>query len=164
MRRLSENKVVLVTRPTRVAELKRRFNTRRQAEFYVSHLGQDFTDYEREDERYATAVREAKQTLDGLGRLQVIDRSFLTNFVFGPEDIVVVLGQDGLVANTVKYLDGQPVIGVNPDPARWDGQLLPFQMCDLAEVLSEVIARRRPTKTVTMAKTTLNTGEVMYAV
>jgi NAD kinase len=164
MRRSSENKIVLVTRPTRVAELKRRFNTRTQAKFYVSHLGQDFSDYEREDERYAAAVREATQTIEGLGRLQAIDRSFLTNFVFGPEDIVVVLGQDGLVANTVKYLDGQPVIGVNPDSARWDGQLLPFQMHDLAKVLSEVIARRRPTKAVTMAKATLNTGEVMYAV
>jgi hypothetical protein len=106
MRRLSEKKIVLVTRPTRVAELKRRFNTRMQAKFYVSHLGQDFTDYEREDERYTTAVREARQTIEALGRLQAIDRSFLTNFVFGPEDIVVVLGQDGLVANTVKYLNG----------------------------------------------------------
>jgi len=164
MRRLSENKIIFVTRPTRVAELKRRFSTRMQAKFYVSHLGQDFTDYEREDEHYATAVREAQQTIDELGRAQVIDRSFLTNYVFGPKDIVVVLGQDGLVANTVKYLNGQPVIGVNPDPARWDGQLLPFQMRDLAKVLSEVIERRRPTKAVTMAKATLNTGEVMYAV
>jgi NAD kinase len=164
MRRLSENKIILVTRPTRVAELKRRFSTRMQAKFYVSHLGQDFTDYEREDEHYATAVREAQQTIDELGRAQVIYRSFLTNYVFGPKDIVVVLGQDGLVANTVKYLNGQPVIGVNPDPARWDGQLLPFQMRDLAKVLSEVIERRRPTKAVTMAKATLNTGEVMYAV
>ncbi|MGB7745873.1 MAG: sugar kinase [Verrucomicrobiia bacterium] len=164
MRRLSENKIVLVTRPTRVAELKRRFSTRMQAKFYVSHLGQDFSDYEREDDRYATAVREAQQTIDELGHAQVIDRSFLTNYVFGPKDIVVVLGQDGLVANTVKYLNGQPVIGVNPDPVRWDGQLLPFQMRDLAKVLSEVIAHRRPTKAVTMAKATLNNGEVMYAV
>lgn len=33
------------------------------------------------------------------------------------QDIVVVIGQDGLVANTLKYLDGQPVIAINPDPA-----------------------------------------------
>jgi NAD kinase len=164
MRRLSEKKIVLVTRPTRVAQLKRQFSTRMQARFYVSHLGQDFTDYEREDEHYAAAVRDAQQAIEELGRLQAIDRSFLTNFVFGPEDIVVVLGQDGLVANTVKYLDGQPVIGVNPDPARWDGQLLPFQMHDLAKVLLEVIERHRPTKAVTMAKATLNTGQVMYGV
>jgi NAD kinase len=164
MRRLTDNKIILVTRPTRVAELKRRFSTRTQARFYVTHLGQDFSDYEREDEQYAGAVRGAQQTLEGLGRLQVIDRSFLPNFVFGPQDFVVVLGQDGLVANTVKYLNGQPVMGVNPDPARWDGQLLPFQLPDLAKVLSEVFQHRRPTKSVTMACATLNTGETMYAV
>ena len=164
MQRLTENKIVLVTRPTRVAELKRRFNTRMQAKFYVSHLGQDFSDYEREDEQYASAVRTAQQTLGTLGRVQLIDRSFLPNFSFGPGDIVIVLGQDGLVANTVKYLDGQPVIGVNPDPARWDGQLLPFRLPDLARIVPEVLSKKRAAKSVTMAQVTLNTGEKLYAV
>lgn len=164
MQRLTESKIVLVTRPTRVAELKRRFNTKMQAAFYVKHLGQDFSDYENEDERYAASVRTAQQTLDTLGRVQVIDRSFLPNFVFGPEDVIVVLGQDGLVANTVKYLDGQPVVGVNPDPARWDGQLLPFRVPDLGKVVTEVLQRRRPTKAVTMAQARLNTGETLHAV
>ncbi|MGN6554241.1 MAG: sugar kinase, partial [Verrucomicrobiota bacterium] len=164
MQRLTENKIILVTRPTRVAELKRRFNTRTQAKFYVSHLGQDFSDYEREDEHYANAVATAQQLLSAFGRLQLIDRSFLPNFVFGPQDVVVVLGQDGLVANTVKYLNGQPVIGVNPDPARWDGQLLPFRLPDLTRVLPEVFARKRTIKSVTMAQATLNTGQKLYAV
>lgn len=164
MQRLTENKIILVTRPTRVTELKQRFNTRAQAKFYVSHLGQDFSDYEREDEHYANAVRTAMQTLSALGRVQPIDRSFLPNFVFGPQDIVVVLGQDGLVANTVKYLDGQPVIGVNPDPSRWDGQLLPFRLPDLAKVTPEVLQGKRRGKSVTMAMATLNTGEKLYAV
>ncbi len=164
MHRFSETKLILVTRPTRVAELKRRFNTRMQAKFYVSHLGQDFSDYEQEDERYAAAVKAAQQVLDTLGRVQVVDRSFLPNFVFGPQDLVIVLGQDGLVANTVKYLDGQPVIGVNPDPARWDGQLLPFRVPDLGKIVPEVLQHRRTLKPVTMAQATLNTGETLYAV
>lgn len=164
MQRLTETKIVLVTRQTRVAELKRRFNTRSQAKFYVSHLGQDFSDYEQEDERYSASVKTARQALEPLGRVQLIDRSFLPNFAFGPEDVVVVLGQDGLVANTVKYLDGQPVIGVNPDPARWDGQLLPFTVPDLGTIVAEVLRRRRPTKAVTMAQAKLNTGETLYAV
>lgn len=164
MKRLTENKIILVTRPTRVTELKRRFNTRSQAKFWVSHLGQDFSDYEHEDEHYNNAVREAQKILDGIGRVQAIDRSFLPNFVFGPQDVVVVLGQDGLVANTVKYLNGQPVIGVNPDPARWDGQLLPFHVRDLSKVVPEVMKQGRATKTATMAMAKLNTGEVMYAV
>ena len=164
MYRLSENKIILVTRPTRLTELKRRFSTRSQAKFYVSHLGQDFSDYDREETEYSNAVQKAQQILESLGRVQLIDRSFLSNFTFGPTDVVVVLGQDGLVANTVKYLDGQPVVGVNPDPARWDGQLLPFQVRDLDKIVREVFQGGRPNKSVTMAKATLNTGQTLYAV
>ena len=68
------------------------------------------------------------------------------------------------MANTLKYLDGQPLIGVNPDPKRWDGQLLPFTVRDLDKVVREVLRRRRPTKAVTMAKATLNTGLTLHAV
>jgi NAD kinase len=164
MYRLTENKIVLVTRPTRLTELKRRFSTRSQAKFYVSHLGQDFSDYDREETEYANSVKKAQQSLTDLGRVQLVERSFLPNFVFGPQDVVVVLGQDGLVANTVKYLDGQPVIGVNPDPARWDGQLLPFLVGDVDKVVRDVFQKKRQTKSVTMAKATLNTGESIYAV
>jgi hypothetical protein len=93
-----------------------------------------------------------------------VDRGFLTNFVFAPEDIIVTLGQDGLVANTLKYLHGQPVVGVNPDPERWDGRLLPFRVGDLSKVMPEVVLRRRPAKSVTMAKATLNNGQTLYGV
>jgi NAD kinase len=164
MKRLTDNKLVLVTRPTRLAELVVRFNTVSQAKFYVEHQGADFRDYLREDETYHQALVETQGALAQLGRVQVIDRGFLPNFVFGPEDTVVTLGQDGLVANTIKYLYGQPVVGVNPDPARWDGKLLPFKVGDLKKVLPEVFVGRRPTKSVTMAKASLNNGQTMYAV
>jgi len=164
MNRLTDNKIVLVTRPTRLAELVVRFNTVSQARFYVEHQGADFKDYLREDETYHHALVETQALLGQLGRVQVLDRGFLPNFVFGPEDIVVTLGQDGLVANTIKYLHGQPVVGVNPDPARWDGKLLPFKVGDLKKIVPEVFVRRRPTKSVTMAKASLNNGQTMYAV
>ena len=44
MNRLTDNKIVLVTRPTRLAELVIRFNTVSQAKFYVEHQGADFSD------------------------------------------------------------------------------------------------------------------------
>jgi len=162
--RLTDNKIVLVTRPTRLAELVVRFNTVSQARFYVEHQGADFKDYLHEDETYHHALVETQAVLSQLGRVQVIDRGFLPNFVFGSEDTVVTLGQDGLVANTIKYLHGQPVVGVNPDPARWDGKLLPFKVGDLKRIVPEVFAHRRPTKSVTMAKASLNNGQTMYAV
>jgi len=164
MNRLTDNKIVLVTRPTRLAELVIRFNTVSQARFYIEHEGADFTDYLREDETYHRALNETQAALAQVGRVQTVDRGFLPNFVFAPEDTVVTLGQDGLVANTLKYLNGQPVVGVNPDPERWDGRLLPFRVGDLPKIMPEVVLRKRPTKSVTMAKAALNNGQTMYGV
>jgi NAD kinase len=164
MNRLSENKIVLVVRATRLADLRARFATKQQAKFYVSRLGADFSDYEREDAAYQGAIHQAQQTLSELGRVQIVQRAMLPNFVFGPEDTVVALGQDGLVANTLKYLDGQPLVGVNPDPKRYDGQLLPFRVEHLRKLMPEVFARRRAIRHVSMALAKLNTGLVMHAV
>lgn len=164
MERLTENKIVLVVRRTRLDDLVARFNTEAQARFYVEHLGADFTDYQDEDRQYKASVAIAEQKLSQLGRLQVVDRAFVPNFIFGARDVVVVTGQDGLVANVLKYLSGQPVVGVNPDPARWEGVLLPFTVADLGKVLPEVFARKRPTRHVTMAQVTLNTGQTLYGV
>src|SRR5438477_462099 len=143
MNRRTDKKIVLITRPTRLAELVSRFNTVSQARFYIEHQGADFGDYLKEDETYHHALVEVQQILVKVGRVQTLDRAFLPNFVFAPDDTIVTLGQDGLVANTLKYLNSQPVVGVNPDPARWDGRLLPFKPGDLAKAMPEIIARRR---------------------
>ena len=34
-------------------------------------------------------------------RVQCLEREFFPNFIFGPQNIAVVVGQDGLVANTL---------------------------------------------------------------
>lgn len=164
MDRLTENKLILVTRHTRLDELISRFNTVDQAKFYVEHLGADFSDYLLERETYRSSLAEAQSTLEKLGRVQVIDRSFLPNFLFAKSDTVVVLGQDGLVANTLKYLSQQVVVGVNPDPRRWDGVLLPFVVSDLRLIIPEVFAAKRSIKEVTMAKAELNNRQTLYAV
>jgi NAD kinase len=160
----TENKVVLVVRKTRLDELIVRFNTEDQARFYVEHLGADFSDYQAEDRTYKRAVRDAESALATVGRLQVVDRAFIPNFIFGPKDTVVALGQDGLVANVLKYLDGQVLLGVNPDADRWEGVLLPFTVPELGKIVPAVFQGKRPVHTVTMAKVTLNTGETLYGV
>lgn len=160
----AERKVVLVTRQTRLEELVARFHTLAQAKFYVEHLGADFSDYEREHSAYAGAKHSVLGTLQAHGRYQVIDRGFLPNFLFGRDDIVMALGQDGLVANTMKYLDGQPLIGVNPEPARYDGVLLPYEPQAAQKVLADVVGNRFVAREVTMAKATLTDGQTLYAV
>jgi NAD kinase len=160
----AERKIVLVTRRTRLEELVARYHTLAQARFYIEHLDADFTDYVREHEAYLEARRTTLAALETRGRRQVIERSFLPNFVFGDGDIVVALGQDGLVANTMKYLDGQPLVGVNPEPARFDGVLLPFQPTDLARVLAGVEKDRREAQSITMAEAVLSDGQRLLAV
>lgn len=159
-----QNKIVLVTRHTRLEDLVARFNTLEQAKFYVEHLGADFSDYEAEDRTYHQVIAYAEKVLGRFGRVQRLDRAFLPNFIFPPHTPVVVIGQDGLVANTLKYLEGQPVVAVNPDPARWDGVLLPFTLEDLIKVMPEVLAGKRPTHHISMACARLNDGQTLYAV
>lgn len=161
---LTENKIVLIVRRTRLDDLIARFNTEDQARFYVEHLGADFSDYQEEDATYKNAVRAAEAILARHGRLQTVNRAFVPNFIFGPKDTVVALGQDGLVANVMKYLDGQPLIGVNPDPGRWEGVLLPFGVSSLDFLLPEVFMERRTVRAVTMAEVRLNTGQVLRGV
>lgn len=164
MDRLTENKIILVKRKTRFEELIARYNTAEQAKFYIEHLGGDFSDYVEEDRLYRKVLISARNQLELLGRLQIVDRDYVPNFIFGDNDVVVVIGQDGLVANTLKYLSRQPLIAVNPDPSRWEGVLLPFKVKDLKLVVPDVFNSKRQVKEVSMAKASLNDGQMIYAV
>jgi NAD kinase len=158
-------KVVVVTRKTRLEELIERFNTREQAKFYIEHMGLDFTTYDQEHTTYAEAVRRLRLDLDGLvSKVQLIDRSFVPNFIFTPKDLVVTVGQDGLVVNTAKYLHGQPIVAVNPDPSRYDGILLPFTPTKARAGVLRVLEERASYHEITMAEATLNDGQRMLAV
>lgn len=164
MDRLTENRIVLVTRRTRFEDLITKFNTASQAKFYIEHLGADFGEYQNEHSQYQRQLEACVAILARLAKVSQIERGFLPNYVFRPDDVIVVLGQDGTVANTLKYLQGQPCIGVNPDTSRWDGVLLPFEVAELAELLPIVFARKARLQAVTFAKAVLNTGETLLGV
>jgi NAD kinase len=155
---------VLVSRKTRYQELTERFNTWPQAKFYLEHNQVDPADYLREHEIYVEQLREAERILKGEGRFQLLERGFLPDYRFGPDDIVVVVGQDGLVANTLKYLDGQPVIGVNPDPQRWEGRLLPFVLGELGDVVRKARDGKARSKSITFAEAWTNDGQRLLGV
>ncbi len=158
------NKIIIVKRKTRLEELKRRYNTIEQAKFYVEHLGADFNDYIHEDKTYYEAVATVKNLAIKNARVLEIDREYLPNMIFGKEDIVIAIGQDGLVANTMKYLDGQPLVGINPDASRWDGILLPFEAGDMERMIPKIIEKNYDGKNVTMGKAESTDGQVLYAV
>jgi len=162
--RTRERKIVLVTRRTRLDDLLYRYNTVEQARFHVESLGADFEDYLDEDRTYKQQIAIAERTLARLGRVHPLERSFLPNFIFGDDDLVVVIGQDGLVANTLKYVPGRPVIAVNPDPRRYDGILLPFEVNDVYAISQEVMTKGRPVQAITMAEASLSDGQRLLAV
>jgi NAD kinase len=164
MNRLTENKIIIVTRKTRLDEIIIKFNTLEQAKFYIEHLGSDFEDYQQEDQVYKRTISIVENELKKLGRVQILERSYVPNFVFGKQDTIIVLGQDGLVANTLKYLEGQYVIAINPDPNRWDGVLLPFEVKDAGQIVSDVFNDARNCKEITFAKAELQDGQYLYGV
>ena len=157
-------KIVLVTLKTRLEELIERFNTREQAKFYIEHMGLNFADYEREHDVYLESVHRLRRELEGLTpKMQVIDRWFLPNFLFTPRDLVVTIGRDGLVANTAKYLEGQPIVGVNPDPARYDGILVRFPVGRAKAGVASVLEERAAFDAVTMGEVVLNDSQRLLA-
>lgn len=156
-------KVVLVTRKTRLAELIERFNTRAQAKFYIEHADGDFGEYEREDEAYQRSVEVVRRSVEIGLKVLAIDRALVPTFTFLPEDLVVTLGQDGLVANTAKYVGRQPIVAVNPDPERFDGILLPFLPQQVAQAIERVLEGRSKIRAVTLAEARLNDGQRLLA-
>lgn len=158
------NKIVLVTQKSRLQELLYKYNTKAQARFHIEHMGADFSDYELEDETYQKSLSVVKQIADRYARVTVVDREFVPNMVFSKDDIVITVGRDGLICNTMKYLSGQKIIGVNPDPTRWDGILLPFEAGELETIIPKTIEGDCDVKTVTMAKAVTNDGQEMLAV
>ncbi|WP_434391549.1 NAD+ kinase [Melittangium boletus] len=156
-------KIVLVTRATRLDELVRRFNTRSQARFYLEHAGQDFEDYVREDDTYRRALDALHGQLSLGLPVQQVDRSLVPTFLFGEKDLVVALGQDGLVANVAKYVGHQPLVGVNPDPARFDGVLLPFSVAQSRQAVRQTLESRARWRSVTLAEVVLSDGQRLVA-
>jgi NAD kinase len=156
-------KLVIVTRKTRLQELVERFNTRSQAKFYIEHAGGDFADYEREDDAYRFALETLRRSLDFELPQQPVDRSLVSTFHFQKEDLVVTLGQDGLVANTAKYVGAQPIVAVNPEPDRFDGILLPFLPNQARAAVEHVMEERGKIRDITLAEVRLDDGQRLLA-
>jgi hypothetical protein len=177
-------RIAVVTRETRLEGLLQRWATRGQAKYVfrraravaavqanvpvstadlAARADVDFSEIEGEDRTYHEAIRELVRTLDFGMLVQVIDRRLLPTFDFGLCSAVVVIGQDGLVANTAKYAIGAPIVGVNPDPKRFDGVLLPFRLAEARAAVQRVLRNQAHTRDVTLARATLHDGQTLLA-
>jgi NAD kinase len=157
------DKIVLVTRKTRLEELIERFNTQAQAKFYIEHAGGDFSAYIEEHDAYQRSLETVRRSIETGLKIQVMDRAMLPTYLFSKTDVIVTLGQDGLVANTAKYVSGQPVVAINPDVERFDGILLPFQPKDVRANLERTLAGKARTRGITLAMAKLKDGQRLLA-
>ncbi|MCX4775513.1 hypothetical protein [Streptomyces sp. NBC_01264] len=133
-------RAVLVHRRTEYEELLARHGTHGQAAFFLSSRGRSIDEVVRRHERTRQALREVAAAVPLTWRSSRVERADLDRFLFAPEDVVVVVGQDGLVANTAKYLRGQPVVGIDTDPGRNPGVLVRHRCADTAALLRAAIA------------------------
>ncbi|MSR57475.1 MAG: NAD+ kinase [Planctomycetaceae bacterium] len=178
--------IAIVTRPTRMAGLLQRWATRGAAKFALvtakravaarapatvgfseqalqASVEREYVDLVSEDDAYHASLSNLAQTLDFGMPVQFVDRNFLPNFDFARYEVVVVVGQDGLVANAAKYVGDVPIVAVNPDPQRIDGILLPFQLEAARDAVAGVLAGRARTRDVTLAEVNLHDGQRLLA-
>jgi len=154
---------IIVRNKTRMETLIERFNTKAQAKFYIEHSGGDFKDYEEEHEKFYESISILQRELSAVIKNKTIDRSFLPSFIFSEDQLVVVIGQDGLVANTAKYVNEIPIVGVNPDPKRYDGVLLPFSTRSCIPAVENVIRNKYEFRHTHFAEARLNDGQRLLA-
>jgi hypothetical protein len=120
----ARRRVVVVHRRTELDELLDRHVTRGQVEFFLSTRGRTLADVQARHDTIVQARRDLVAAIPADWVTASVERDDLSRFLFDPADTIVVVGQDGLVANVAKYLAGQLVIGVNPQPGRNPGVLV----------------------------------------
>jgi NAD kinase len=156
-------RAVLVTRETDYERLLAVHATREQARFFLKSRGQDLEPLIARHEAFHATMHRVRLSIPDSWRIAKAARADLDRFLFAPEDVVVVVGQDGLVANLAKYLGGQPVIGVNPAPDLFEGVLVPVRAEELRPLLPAAAAGEAAIERRTMAEAQLDSGQTLTA-
>lgn len=154
---------IIIKNKTRLENLIERFNTKAQAQFYIERLGGNFDDYIQEHDRFYLSLNLVQKQLIKILKYKIVERVFLPSYIFSEKNVIVVIGQDGLVANTAKYSKGLPIIAVNPDKERYDGILLPFSPSDFIFGIECLINEDFEFQTMRFAEAKLNDGQRLLA-
>ncbi len=157
------DKAIIVRSKTRLEQLIERFNTKAQAEFYIERSGGEFRIYEQEHLKFYAVLNQLIKLVSVFDSYKILDRKFVHSYVFADNDLIIVLGQDGLVANTAKYVLGRPIVAINPDPNTYDGILLPYTIDRFEKSLNRIKKGKHQTKKITMAKAEFSDGQSLLA-
>jgi NAD kinase len=159
----SPPRVVIVTRPTAYSLLLASHGTLGQARFFLERRGQSMQALEAMHYQQEGALAAVEQGIPPEWRRARVLRDDLDRFLFEPQDLVVAVGQDGLVANVAKYLAGQAVIGVNPSPDQYPGILVPTQPRRCGALLQASANGRAEIQRRVMVKAGLDDGQELLA-
>jgi hypothetical protein len=151
-------RVVVVTRQTEFAALLARHGTREQARFFLSARGRAIEELEAAEAVFRAALGAVTASVPTEWRRVRVDRGDLDRFLFEPDDVIVAVGQDGLVANVAKYLSGQVVIGCNPDHGRYEGVLVRHAPGEMRALVPAAVAGRVEIGERTMVEAVLDDG------
>ncbi|ADR22661.1 sugar kinase [Marivirga tractuosa] len=160
---MNYERAIIIKGKTRLEKLLDRYNSKSQAQFYINHNGGDFSEYESEHEQFYNGFNYAKKIINRQLKSTVLERNFLPSFLFEKNDLIVVVGQDGLVANTAKYVSTNPIFAINPDLERNMGALLPFDLNSLSEGYKRILRGQNECKHITLAKAKMNDGQELLA-
>jgi hypothetical protein len=151
-------RVVVVSRRSELDELLARHGTRGAAAYFLRQRGRDLDEVTTRHEALRQALTKVGAAVPADWRRGHVERTDLPRFLFAPEDLVIAVGQDGLVANVAKYLSSQPVIGVNPEPGRNPGVLVRHPASAVGDLL------RSPIRTLerTMVVARLDDGQELH--
>ncbi len=155
-------RAVVVTRPTDLEMLLLRHGTLAQARFFLESRGQAVQPVLDRARVQDEAVHAVSAAIPSSWRRARIQRSDLDRFLFEKDDVVIAVGQDGLVANVAKYLHGQPVIGVNPSKQLFDGVLVRHAPSHIVKLLDDA-ARGAACEERTMVQATTSDGQTLVA-
>jgi NAD kinase len=156
-------RVVVVSRPSEYDELLRRHGTRAQAAFFLGARASMLEEIEARHAAQNDALARVTAGLPTKWRRSRVPRAELSRFVFEPGDVIAAIGQDGLVANVAKYLDGQVVVGVDPLPGRNAGALVRFDVSSAADALRLAVEGRVRVESRTMVEAALDDGQSLLA-
>ena len=156
-------RVVLVHRRTEYEELLDRHGTRGQADFFLTSRGRSIVEVEQRSTAQKQHILDVRRTIPPDTRFAQVERSELDRYQFSPEDILVVVGQDGLVANVAKYVDGNLVVGINPEPDRNPGVLVRYSVDQSAALIRAVLRGQVRYEERSMVQANLDDGQHIVA-
>jgi hypothetical protein len=140
-----------------------RYGTRAQARFALKDRGQSLDFVDQNHRKIEDAIASVVRGVPSAWRRVRLTRSQLDRFVFEPSDIVLAVGQDGLVANVAKYLTGQPVIGFNPDRGLYEGVLVRNDPADTTKIIEALMSGAISIEERTMVQVTLDDRQMLLA-